>query len=285
MKTIIEYVKQTRENVTSILVVHNDLITNDWSKLFQLLAQDNSYQAVANGHSFYEQCLPSNSLSIGYSSTSINWMSKIPCHISNHCIHIFAKENEEEAYKNQAKLDYNAFIEHHSRELVSGGILILSIPSVDQHGIFDVNPYFDVLYLCAQTLLNTKDLMDFSLPLYYRSLFECVDKELFDRCSLELIKVKLDSVKVPLIEQYQTRQSTLDQWAKGIAKIFESFVDTTLKQTLTNNGHSNEEINQLSINFWILYEEKLKERPHIASIDARFASIHLVLKKVIDQKH
>jgi len=31
-----------------------------------LLRIDNSYHAVASGRSFYEQCLPSSSLSIGY---------------------------------------------------------------------------------------------------------------------------------------------------------------------------------------------------------------------------
>ncbi|CAF0994292.1 unnamed protein product [Rotaria sordida] len=72
MKIIIQYLQQTNKLITSPLVVHNDLPTNDWTILFQLLAKDNSYQGVAMGRSFYEQCLPSNSLSIGFSSSSIN---------------------------------------------------------------------------------------------------------------------------------------------------------------------------------------------------------------------
>jgi len=68
MKIIIEYLEKTNKLFRSPIVIHNDLPTNDWTTLFQLLAKDNSYHALANGHSFYEQCLPSNTLSIGFSS-------------------------------------------------------------------------------------------------------------------------------------------------------------------------------------------------------------------------
>jgi hypothetical protein len=81
MKTIIEYFREIKKIVKQPLVIHNDLPTNDWTSLFQLVNKDNSYNGVAIGRSFYEQCLPNNSLSICYSSSSLHWLSNKPCNI------------------------------------------------------------------------------------------------------------------------------------------------------------------------------------------------------------
>jgi hypothetical protein len=119
MKAIIDYLRKIKKSVIEPLVIHNDLPTNDWTSLFQLLMEDNSYNGVASGRSFYEQCLPSNTISIGYSSTSIHWLSKKPCNISNHCYAAFAEDTKElEAFKQQSYLDYSSFLRHRSSELV-----------------------------------------------------------------------------------------------------------------------------------------------------------------------
>ncbi|CAF4759360.1 unnamed protein product, partial [Rotaria sp. Silwood2] len=78
MKVIIENLKTSKNKQRSGLVIHNDLPTNNWTILFDLLNKENSSFGLANGRSFYEQCLPSNSLSIGYSSASLQWMSCNP---------------------------------------------------------------------------------------------------------------------------------------------------------------------------------------------------------------
>jgi hypothetical protein len=134
MKLIINYLHEKKKDYREPLVIHNDLSTNDWQIVFQLLNDDNFYKSVANGHSFYEQCLTNNSLSIGYSSTAIHWLAKKPCNISNHCVSLFAIDDELIAFKSQAHTDYINFLESRSRELISGGILILAIPSLNDQG-------------------------------------------------------------------------------------------------------------------------------------------------------
>lgn len=57
MKTIIHYLQEMKKNTRELLVVHNDLPTNDWTSIFRLLADDKSYYGFASGRSFYEQCL------------------------------------------------------------------------------------------------------------------------------------------------------------------------------------------------------------------------------------
>ncbi|CAF1552053.1 unnamed protein product [Rotaria sordida] len=280
IKIIIQYLQQSNKLSTSPLVIHNDLPTNDWTTLFQLLAEDNSYHGVANGHSFYQQCLPSNCVSIGFSSTSIHWLSRIPCQISNYQFYTLAAENERQKFKQQAKLDFDAFIEHRARELVPGGIFILSIPGVDHQGIVSVSRYFELLYTCAQLLFNTKELADFTLPVYFRSLSECIDHALFDRCSLQLIKAELGEVEAPALQQYRNRQLSLDQLIKTRIKAVQSSMELSLQQVLENNDRSKEEIDRLLIEFWTLYETKLREQSHLFISDKPSVYGCLILKKI-----
>ena len=79
MKAIIEYLQESKKDMRLPLVVHNDLPTNDWTPLFYILSNENSYFGLACGRSFYDQCLPSNSVTIAYSSSSIHWLSQKPC--------------------------------------------------------------------------------------------------------------------------------------------------------------------------------------------------------------
>ena len=141
---------------------------------------------------------------------------KKPCQIINHCYFHFANENERKLFQNQSKYDWNLFIEHRSREMISGGILILNIPSVNEKGDMAFNYYFDLIYKSAQllSLLTAKELLDFNLPFYLRSLSECIDLELFNRCSLKIINMELVCLKSVLFNQYRNRQITRNDFAK-----------------------------------------------------------------------
>ncbi|CAF1515003.1 unnamed protein product [Rotaria sp. Silwood1] len=132
--------------------------------------------AVASGHSFYEQCLPNNSLSIGYSSTSIHWLSK----------------------KNYATFQiivlYEFFLKNRSYELIPDGILILVIPCLNEQG-------------------QSEELYNYTIPSYIRSYNECVDEKLFNQYSLQLIKVELHNSTINFYEQLQIKQITLEEFA------------------------------------------------------------------------
>jgi hypothetical protein len=279
MKIIIEYLKKTNKFRGSPLIIHNDIPTNDWTRFFQLLIDDNSYQGFATGRSFYDQCLPTNSLSIGYSSASLHYLSRKPCNIIDHCYYHFANENEREQFQIQSKLDFNLFIEHRSHELRSGGILILNIPSTDEKGEMGFNYYFDLIYKCAQLifLLTSKELVDFTLPFYLRSLSECIDLELFQRCSLKLIRAELICLKSLIFNQYRNREITRHQFAKSLTMLMRPGTELALKQALHINGRSNQDIDKISTQFWSLYEQKVKDEFY--QNDLNTYATYLILKK------
>jgi hypothetical protein len=263
IKSIIDYIKQSKKSENPFLVIHNDLPTNDWTSLFNVLNQDKTYFGLSSGRSFYEQCLPSNLLTIGYSSTSIQWLSQKPCNISNHCICLFAPVEELAAFQIQAQHDYAQFLENRSREMIQGGVFILTILSTDEEGKTPLDYSFNQLYKCAKLLpLSEEELLDYTIPLYPRSYKECLDEEIFKRCSLKLIKSDFCHTKAKFYEDFQQGRITVEQFAQIHTDFQRSWGEAILKQTLKmNKNRSEEDIDQLLNQFWLIYKQQMKENP------------------------
>lgn len=107
--------------LNQMCAVFNDLATNDWRTLFQIIAEL-PFSSLASGKSFYEQILPSNTVQFGYTSTAIHWLSKKPCNLRQHCSVWAGHSTAEEvnAWKTQAAEDYRTFLQHRSNELKKG---------------------------------------------------------------------------------------------------------------------------------------------------------------------
>ena len=86
MREAIAALRQRVGTTRAISVVHTDLPSNDFSALFEALESDpDSYLrgeaaifASAVGRSFYQQLLPSGSVTLGWSSWSVQWLSRTP---------------------------------------------------------------------------------------------------------------------------------------------------------------------------------------------------------------
>jgi CRISPR/Cas system CMR subunit Cmr4 (Cas7 group RAMP superfamily) len=110
----------------NFLVVFNDQSTNDWTTLFKTVEKhflkDEHVTTLASGNSFYEQIMPSNSVHFAYTSTSINWISKKPCNITNQCCisAVEVRQEEFQLWKQQAYNDYKLFLQNRSKELKKG---------------------------------------------------------------------------------------------------------------------------------------------------------------------
>ena len=67
-------------------------------------------------------------------------------------------------------------LEHRSRELLPGGVLILGILA-DNSGQ-DTCEHVDIVYRCTRAFLSPQELLDYTLPIYPHSYAECVDHDL-----------------------------------------------------------------------------------------------------------
>jgi hypothetical protein len=281
IKLIIDFIEKLKKIERSFLIIHNDLPTNDWKSLFDVLNhQDKTFFGLANGRSFYEQCLPSNSLTIGYSSASVHWLSRKPCNISNHCISVFAQGEELQAFKSQARDDYRQFLENRSRELVQGGVLILIMNCLNEQGLTLFESVYNLLYKCAKLIFSTEEeLINYTIPVYIRSYDECVDEELFEKYSFELIQSGMSSVDIKLYDQWKNGEMSLEQYSQAQTGFIQCATESVLRETLEmDETRSKEEINQLSTQFWDVYRKEIEENPHDFQI--QLYQTYVVLKKM-----
>jgi hypothetical protein len=287
MKMIIDYLRETNKLTDNqqILVVHNDLATNDWKTLFEVLQEKKEYYGVASGKSFYEQCLPDNCLSIGYSSSSVHWLSRKPCNLTNHFLSTYLDDNDPDRliFAQQAQLDFTHFLEHRSRELVQGGVLILVIPSVNpsEHGPSSTGTTMaamavlpiQILYECAKALLTPEELLDYTFPIHHRSFDDFLDHSLYARYSLQLIKAEQFTTENPWLEKLRQGTIKVDEYARARRLAIQSTSGSILEQVLVHNTQRDTIMNQ----FWAMCEDKIKQ--HLEPHSNQFRQTCLILKK------
>ena len=107
---------------------------NDFSSLFATLAGDpESYLrddaavfASAVGRSFYEQVLPTSSVTLGWSSWALQYLSRAPAPVPDH-VHYGSSADAaaRTAYTRQAQDDWRTFLTCRGRELRPGGRLVV----------------------------------------------------------------------------------------------------------------------------------------------------------------
>lgn len=167
----------------AISVVHTDLPGNDFSALFQALASDpQSYLradpftfASAVGRSFYEQLLPAGSVTLGWSSWAVQWLSRTPAAIPDHVqVACSGDAAVKEQYLGQAAEDWRMFLHQRGRELHSGGRLIILTMGLTDQGDFGYRPVLASLYGALQSLvdagfLKAEELRRMAIPTVGRS--------------------------------------------------------------------------------------------------------------------
>lgn len=145
-------------------VVHTDLPDNDFTALFHTLATDpDSYLRgrdhvfpSAIGRSFYEQILPDDSVTLGWSSWSVQWLSRAPCDIPDQVQVAYSHDSAvHAAYARQAAEDWEHFLEARSRELRARSRLVVLTMALDDAGEFGYRPLLEALY---DTLENLRDI-------------------------------------------------------------------------------------------------------------------------------
>ena len=147
----------------AISIVHTDLPENDFTALFQtLIADPNSYlrgdPAVfvsAVGRSFYDQILPSQSVTLGWSSWAVQWLSQVPAQIPDQVQVAYSRDPAAwAAFGRQAASDWQRFLTHRGRELRPGGRLVVLTMAIDEGGNFGYRPLLEAMYAALMDLVE-----------------------------------------------------------------------------------------------------------------------------------
>ena len=73
------------------------------------------------GTNFYSQCLPPNSVNLGFSASAFHWLSRNPCDITGALHHnMIAIPEEAEAFKKQAAEDWETILLNRAVEMAPG---------------------------------------------------------------------------------------------------------------------------------------------------------------------
>lgn len=166
----------------AVLVAHTDIAENDFTTLFRTLAEDpDSYLrkdpatfASAVGRSFYGQILPSNSVTLGWSSWACQWLSSVPGPVPDHIVVAHSQDAEiKAAYARQAAHDWHEFVAYRGRELCPGGRLVVLTMAIDD-GNFGYDALLDAIAaalnaLRADGFVSDDEIRRVSVPIVGRS--------------------------------------------------------------------------------------------------------------------
>jgi hypothetical protein len=213
-----------------ISIVHNDLFTNDFNRLFYNIYQnpEASYLfrsapsssdssaisgqrqknvfVTASGTSFYEQVMPSSTVHLGISAWAAQWLSQSPAIRMNHIYYAGAEGENRQRFAEQAAKDWLQFLTMRTNELVSGGKFVMTLPSQ----VSDPNALLEQVRSTPETMNNklqemvAEGLIDrdvyenFIFPYYFRTLDEALEP-LISKTSPLSQKVSLDSSLVQAI--------------------------------------------------------------------------------------
>lgn len=170
--------KRTRPE-QSVLVTHTDVPENDFTALFSTLREDpDSYLrhdpaafSSAIGRSFYGQILPSNTVTLGWSSWSVLWLSALPAPVTDH-IHASysADEATRSAHERLAARDWHEFVAYRGRELCTGGRAVVMTMAIAENGEFGYRPLFAALMaelgeLVSRAVITADELGRMCIPI------------------------------------------------------------------------------------------------------------------------
>jgi hypothetical protein len=167
----------------AISVVHTDLPSNDFSALFAAiasdpetyLAQDRQVFPMAVGRSFYQQILPPDVVTLGWSSWAVQWLSRLPCPIPDHVQVAYSRDAEAcAAFARQADDDWRTFLLHRAREMRDGARLVVLTMATDDSGDFGFQPLLDMMYatlrgMVQDGVMSADDLTRMAIPTVGRS--------------------------------------------------------------------------------------------------------------------
>jgi SAM dependent carboxyl methyltransferase len=174
----IDVLRERAGQERAISVVHVDLPGNDFTALFETLRSDpQSYLkrdaavfASAVGRSFYEQVLPAETVTLGWSSWAVQWLSQAPGVIPDQVqVALSSDAQAKNAFHLQAAEDWRRFLAARGRELCEGGQLVVLTMAADEHGDFGYRALLHAMYASLVKMvecgfLSEEELLRMAIP-------------------------------------------------------------------------------------------------------------------------
>ncbi|MEM7209682.1 MAG: SAM-dependent methyltransferase [Pseudomonadota bacterium] len=209
---------RARRPDTPVSVVYTDQPRNDFNALVtnvhglgpfdSYLGRHENVFPLESGTSFYRQILPDNSLTLGFSATAMHWLSSKPCDINNHVHMVGASGDELDAFRAQAKKDWQQILLCRARELKAGGRLVLINFGIDEQGRYLGNTVgvnmFNTFHEIWQEMMTAGRISEaeyaaMTLPQYYNTVEEFSAPLLNENDPVHQAGLRLESIETRVV--------------------------------------------------------------------------------------
>ena len=187
---VIERVEKTCPDAV-FNIIYTDQPRNDFNALVQMihglgpfesyLERFQNVRPLFSASSFYLPICPPNSVNLGFSATAMHWLRQKPCDLENHVHMVGATGDALVKFAEQGKRDWERILLNRSKELVSGGRLVLVNFGRDEEGrylgnTFGVNMFDTFNEIWNEFLENGRisreEYVRMTLPQYYNTVEE-----------------------------------------------------------------------------------------------------------------
>ena len=224
---VIERVEETCPDAV-FNIIYTDQPRNDFNALVQMIHGLGPFESylerfrnvcpLFSASSFYLPICPPNSVNLGFSATAMHWLRQKPCDLENHVHMVGATGDALVKFAEQGKRDWERILLNRSKELVSGGRLVLVNFGRDEEGrylgnTFGVNMFDTFNEIWNEFLENGRisreEYVRMTLPQYYNTVEE-FSAPLTDPASpvyqsgLRLVDVHTRIVPCPFAEEFKT---------------------------------------------------------------------------------
>jgi hypothetical protein len=195
-----------------IVVAYIDQPANDFSPLFHDEADnaDPMVFPIIVGRSFYGPVLPPGTVSLGWSSHSVHWLSRAPTIVPDHVFIPMATEEVRERWAARAAADWHAFLAHRAAELEPDGQLVIELAALGPDGTGGSEPLYGVLdeaiaILVERGRLAKAEADRIAMPVYNRTERELISP--FQSAEIGAL-LRLDALRIrsspdPFLEAFE----------------------------------------------------------------------------------
>ena len=208
MRLAIETLRSRSSDSRPIEVIHTDLPSNDFSSLFRILDEPQSYMAgldgiypSAIGRSYFDALLPPERVHLGWNTWTMQWMSRSPADAPDHVIAGMSQSGPViAAVKEQQFVDWLRFLEVRSFEMRPGARLLSAFTGRTDEGTgwewLCGELWEAVLDMGRDGMLSRDEMNRITIPIGVRTIDDIAapfTKERFAGLKLEHVEV----LKVP----------------------------------------------------------------------------------------
>lgn len=260
LSVILPILNRRYDNKKEIAVIHIDKENNDFSDLFKTINNsDDSYQKItinnifslATGSSYFNQVVPKNSISLGFSFLSIHWLSKVPKKEWNNILFKGSNNDAIEEVRSIAAEDWRTFLDKRNEELKTGGKLVMSILGQDDNG----NLGFEDLFGNADTVLKNMVKTNLISFTEFKNMKACF----YTRSKLDILQpfeqygclkykdLVLKHISYKIVKDYIWLEFKKDNDIEKLANYYSMFYYSILSDCLFSNTNRPEKIDLIDI--------------------------------------